>query len=71
MGWNRKGQANGSSRTGKYLRIDAYHLAVKVKQWPAGITGVDGHICLEEGDVVLACFSWETAAFGTDYPGSN
>src|SRR5690606_9634029 len=50
---NRKGQAHKSARSSKNLRVNSYHLAVKIKQRAAGVTWVDSHISLDKWNIAL------------------
>ena len=61
-----KGQADGATAAGEYLRIDAHHLAIQIEQRAAGITRVDRHIGLDEGHVVFVALSRQAAAHGAD-----
>ena len=61
-------QAHETTGTAVYLRIDAYHFAVQVEQRATGIAGVDGHVGLNEGHIVLAR---QGTALGADNAGGR
>ena len=48
------------------MAIDAHHLTAHIDQWPARIAGVDGHIGLDEGQIVA-----RVALLGTDNAGRD
>src|SRR5690606_35402122 len=61
--------AHVAARTGEDLRIDADHLAGQVEQRASGVAGIDGHVGLDEGHILLV--TADAAAGGADHTGGH
>jgi hypothetical protein len=63
---NRERDAHEAARARVDLAVDAHHLAAHVDQRPARVAGVDGHVGLDEGQVVAG-----VALLGADDAGGD
>jgi hypothetical protein len=63
---NGEGETDGATAASVDLGIDPHHLAVEIEQRASRVTGIDGDIRLDEGNIILVALGRQAAPLGTD-----